>query len=96
MFRKRLGMPVLRMFGTQGIVVIGLILAWNIKRLQIEDGLRRTRRKLESPALQGQSAAPLSVPGRCPFGLWKARAAHPSWGSDIAQSMGETAGAVGP
>lgn len=36
-----LGIPVLRMFGTQGIVVIGLIVAYNLKKLQTEEGLRR-------------------------------------------------------
>ena len=38
--------PVLRMFGTQGIVVIGIWGAWILRSLQREDGIRRVEEGL--------------------------------------------------
>jgi len=84
-----LGMPVLRMFGTQGIVVIGLILAWNIKRLQIEDGLRRLDENLKSLPRKVK-VRPLSAAGKMPLWLLESDGRRILLGgSDIAQSMGK-------
>lgn len=84
-----LGMPVLRMFGTQGIVVIGLMLAWNIKRLQIEDGLRRLDESLKSLPSRVK-VQPLTGAGKMPLWLVESEGRRILLGgSDIAQSMGK-------
>lgn len=62
-----LGIPVLRMFGTQGIVIMGLLVAYNLKAMQTEEGLRRLDAHLkELPA--EVKVKPLPAVGRLP--LW--------------------------
>jgi len=64
---NELGIGALRMFGTQGIVVIGVLVAANVKRLQTEEGLRRLDEHLR--------ALPRDVNVR-PLGM---AAGHPLW-----------------
>lgn len=49
MFRyaNQFGIPVIRMFATQGIVVIGFLAARALKTSQMEDGIRRVTEALE-------------------------------------------------
>lgn len=44
------GIAVLRMFGTQGIVIIGLVCAHIVRSIQREDGIRRVEESLQSMA----------------------------------------------
>lgn len=83
-----LGVPALRMFGTQGIVVIGLLLAWNLKRLQTEDGLRRLDESLKALP-QGVKVRSVESAGKMPLWLLEGKGRRVLLGgSNIAQSMG--------
>lgn len=84
---NELGIAVLRMFGTQGIVVIGILVAWNIKRLQVEDGLRRLELALKS--LPGDvRVRPLGKEGAPSLWLLEGRGRRILLGtSDVANSV---------
>lgn len=82
-----LGIPVLRMFATQGIVIIGLITAYNLKKLQTEDGLRRLDECLKE--LPGDvKVSPLAPVGRLPLWLVETDGRRILLGSsDVANSL---------
>lgn len=84
---NELGIAVLRMFGTQGIVVIGILVALNLKRLQTEDGLRRLEEAIKAlpPDVRVQ---PLGEAGRLPVWLLEGSGRRVLLGaSDVANSV---------
>lgn len=82
-----LGIAVLRMFGTQGIVVIGLMVAYNLKKLQTEEGLRRLDAHLKELP-EDVKVSPLPPVGRTSVWLLEKEDRRVLVGSsDIANSM---------
>ncbi|MFO7319567.1 MAG: hypothetical protein LOD85_07975 [Clostridia bacterium] len=85
---NELGVAVLRMFGTQGIVIIGILVAVNLKRLQAEDGLRRLEEQLQALPDRVRVQA-VRGPGRPPLWLVEADGRRVLVGtSDLANSVG--------
>lgn len=46
-FGNQYDIPVIRMFATQGIVIIGLLAANAVKKLQMDEGMRKVKEELE-------------------------------------------------